>query len=192
MVGLVLENIINVAMSNHLYQFANTVRKQEDTGPTGFDMTGLAADLYLIWWDGKFQQWLKDLNIKTDINCRFKDDISIMTDLIPLGTRYDRKSRDLHYTNPSLKCFGNFKNDAEKEIYESKNAELLTFHILHEIANDIDSMISFTYDIPSNYSDNKVPILDLNVFVNQDGLICHEFYMKSLLKMSLSFWQVQP
>ena len=40
------------------------------------------------------------------------------------------------------------------------------------------SMISFTYDVPSNYEPKKVPILDLNVYLNEDGYIMNEFYEK--------------
>ena len=39
-------------------------------------------------------------------------------------------------------------------------------------------MISFTYDIPSNHQDQKMPVLDLKVYLNQDGIIFHKFYEK--------------
>ena len=50
---------------------------------------------------------------------------------------------------------------------------------MHEIANDIDSMISFTYDVPSNHDQNKLPVLDLNVYLDQNDFVYHEFYEKS-------------
>ena len=67
-----------------------------------------------------------------------------MTKALPLGTRYDPKNKELQFTNPSLKCFANFSSQSEREIYETKNAEIITFYILSQIANDIDSMISFS------------------------------------------------
>ena len=39
-------------------------------------------------------------------------------------------------------------------------------------------MISFTFDVPSNYTKKKLPILDLNVYLDKEGIICHEFYEK--------------
>ena len=50
--------------------------------------------------------------------------------------------------------------------------------ILQSVANHVDSMISFTFDIPSNHQDQKMPVLDLKVYLNQDGIIFHEFYEK--------------
>ena len=75
-------------MKNHLYQFANQVRVQENTGPTGYDLTGLVADVYMVWWDERFSQRLFDLKWKIDINVRFKDDLNILTRALPLGAHY--------------------------------------------------------------------------------------------------------
>ena len=179
LIGLVIENIILLGMGNHLYQFGNQVRLQNDTGATGYDMTGLCADVYMVWWMDKFVNKLNQLNIKLDVNVRFKDDLNLMTKALPLGTRYDPKNKELHYTNPSLKCFANFSSQSEKEIYESENPEVITFYVLSQIANDIDTMISFTYDVPSNYEPKMVPILDLNVYLNQDGYTICMNSMKS-------------
>ena len=143
-------------------------------------MTGLCADVYMVWWMDKFVNELNQLNIKLDVNVRFKDDLNLMTKALPLGSRYDPKNKELQFTNPSLKCFANFSSQSEREIYETKNAEIITFYILSQIANDIDSMISFTYDVPSNYEPKMVPILDLNVYLNQDGYIMHGFYEKPI------------
>ena len=163
MVGLVLENIIKISMKNHLYQFANQVRVQENTGPTGYDLTGLVADVYMVWWDERFSQRLLDLKLKTDINVRFKDDLNILTRALPLGAHYCRKNKEMQYANPTFANNFQFENKLEKEIYESKNRAKITFHVLNKIANDIDSMISFTNDVPENCDDLKMPVLDLKV-----------------------------
>jgi len=98
MIGLVIENVVNLGLSNHLYQFANEVRLQQNKGPTGYDMTGLAADVYMLWWDQRFKERLDELKIKMDVNIRFKDDLNQMLTALPLGTRYCRKNRELMYT----------------------------------------------------------------------------------------------
>ena len=71
-----------------------------------------------------------------------------------------------------------YKSQEEKEIYESGDREKITFYILQQIANDIDSMITFTQDIPNNYDDKKLPVLDLKVHVDAQGFLIHEFYEK--------------
>ena len=54
MIGLILENIIVLSIENHIYQFDNKIRLQSDGGITGQSLTGLLADVYMIWWDEKF------------------------------------------------------------------------------------------------------------------------------------------
>lgn len=39
-------------------------------------------------------------------------------------------------------------------------------------------MFRVVADLPSRYEDNKMPILDLKVWVNSNNMIMHEFYMK--------------
>ena len=39
-------------------------------------------------------------------------------------------------------------------------------------------MFRVVADLPSRYEDNKMPILDLKVWVNSNNMIMHKFYMK--------------
>ena len=38
--------------------------------------------------------------------------------------------------------------------------------VIVEVAQSIDGMIKFTYDIPENYKDGKLPVLDVTVNIN--------------------------
>ena len=84
----------------------------------------------------------------------------------------------MQYANPTLANNFQFENKLEKEIYESKNRAKITFHVLNKIANDIDSMISFTNDVPENYDDMKMPVLDLKVYLDKNNILLHEFFEK--------------
>ena len=66
-------------------------------GATGLDLTGLVADVYMLWWDGRFRDKLKDLSFPLDLYKRFKDDINTISDPLPLGTRYCPKNNELQY-----------------------------------------------------------------------------------------------
>ena len=52
--------------------------------------------------------------------------------------------------------------------------------MIKDIANDVESMIQFTADVPSSYSDKKVPMLDTKVWLNNEdnNKIYYEFYEK--------------
>ena len=65
------------------------------------DITGLATDVFMIWLDEKFLNRLKELKIHLDIYKRFKDDLNILEDGLPLGARYCPKNKEILYTNPS-------------------------------------------------------------------------------------------
>ena len=63
MIGLVIEKIVYITMSNHMYTFNNEVRIQNDCGPTGLMITGIALDVFMLWWDGKFLDKLKEMKL---------------------------------------------------------------------------------------------------------------------------------
>ena len=52
-----------------------------------------------------------------------------------------------------------------------------TMNVLRDIANSIYKCVQFTVDVPSNYEDKKVPVLDLQLLV-KDNHITHEFFEK--------------
>ena len=53
-----------------------------------------------------------------------------------------------------------------------------TIRILNEIANDVDPMIRFTFDLPEKHQDKKLPVLDLKVWLSETDELLHEFYEK--------------
>ena len=50
--------------------------------------------------------------------------------------------------------------------------------IIKDIANSIHDMIEFTVDVPSNYADGKMPVLDMKVWMNDKSEIDFMFYEK--------------
>ena len=63
----------------------------------------------------------------------------------------------------------------DKNIPDDKRTML----VVQDIANSIDDMIKMTVDIPSNYDDRKVPMLDVKAWVEENSNeIYYEFYEK--------------
>ena len=54
----------------------------------------------------------------------------------------------------------------------------LTAKLFCAIANEIDPMVQFTYDVPELNPDGKLPVLDLKVFMSPENEVLHEFYEK--------------
>ena len=71
------------------------------------------------------------------------------------------------------------------------------FAIVQQIANDIWPHKQFTVEIPSSYSNGLIPVLDMQVGVNQLGQIVRQFYSKpvntpfTILARSAHPWQLK-
>jgi hypothetical protein len=57
-------------------------------------------------------------------------------------------------------------------------ADKRTFEELSKAAGEVFECLEFTSDSPSSHEEGKVPVLDLQVYVSQQGTIIHEFYEK--------------
>ena len=122
------------------------------------------SDLYMLWWDKMFVDRLISLSIIPDLYARFKDDGSIIADNLPPGSMISNDRLVINH---------------EKKIADlKKSPDIINFEIFQQIANSIDQMIQFTFDVPSKNPDNKVAIFDLKVNLDQNGNVVHNFYEK--------------
>ena len=115
----------------------------------------------MLWWDREFLKRLDELNILVDLFTRFKDYTSIITEVIPLSTIYEKGILQHNLENQS-------------NISECEH----TARIFTKIANEVHEMITLTHDTVEAHNDMKLPILDLKVYIDEGGLIMHEFYEK--------------
>ena len=122
-------------MSLHDYVFDGKIIRQKEGGSIGLDLTGVVADIYMCHWDKLFLEKLSENNIHAMLYERYKDDVDLIVE--------NEKE--------------NGKDQAEKE----KN----TLQECMELAGSIHPSIRVTGDIPSNYADNRLPILDLKVWI---------------------------
>ena len=170
MMGQMIADAIDTAMSNHMYRFDGKVYLQNDGGPIGDELSQAIARLVMIWWDRKFLDKCSRLGIDMLMYMRYADDTNKV--LIPpeLGTRYDGEQ---------LKVVEELVQEDSR-----KQRDELAANILQAIANSISPMIQFEVDFCSNYGDGKMPILDLKVWkeegVDGETVIKHEFYKKPM------------
>ena len=51
--------------------------------------------------------------------------------------------------------------------------------VIRDIVNDIDDMIVMTADVPTNHGNNRVPMLDVEVWIDEnDNKAYYSFYEK--------------
>ena len=157
---------VKLLMQNHMYKFDNQIKVQTDGGSTGVTVTGVLSEIKMLKWCKVFRDTLANIGIKNELEARFVDDITLLLNELKPGTRY-RNGTLVHYE--------------EKVNEDQKTAgDKRTMEIVKSIANAIDKNIKVTYDVPSNYKDGKVPILDVKVGINEFNKIEYMFYKKPM------------
>ena len=72
-----LRVVLTVIMKNHVFTFNNEIRKQTKGGPIGLKLTGVLAQIFMIWWDKEFAARLDEMAIVVRMNKRYVDDINM-------------------------------------------------------------------------------------------------------------------
>ena len=95
----------------------------------------------------------------------FVDDLNGVFSSLPIG---------MEYIDGKL-MFSEKKADEDKDLPDDQ----VTMNVIKDIANSIEDMIVMTADFPSNHKVNRVPMLDVEVWINEeDNLIYYSFYEK--------------
>ena len=71
--------------------------------------------------------------------------------------------------------------DMEKQkTDENRSHDEVTMEVIVDIAESVDGIIKFSFDIPNNHKSGKLPVLDVEVNVNENkqNLVEYEFYEK--------------
>ena len=80
-------------MKNNFYTIGDVIRRQEEGGSIGSDLTGEAARLYMLQWDRTFLDILKVACIKIDLFSRYVEDIVVLDRGIVKGWFWDKSKK---------------------------------------------------------------------------------------------------
>ena len=168
-------------MQNHIYTFADEIKLQSRGGPIGLQLTGVLAQLFMVWWDRQLERRMGELGLDQRMYKRYVDDVNvIMTE-----------------TTPGLRFNGDRLVSSEDSIEEDRGVEAdeRAMRLFQAIANSIHSSVEMEIDCPSRHRGEKLPILDLRVWIEKTGqdqqrirpgsVILHEFYSKEVASKSV-------
>ena len=160
-------------MKNHTYEFNGEIRRQARGGPIGLDLTGTVAKIYMKWWDGQLKGRLADIGILLKLYERYVDDIVIAMKAIAEGARY--RDGEIWITEET--------REMDRVVPRDKR----TFEFVRAVANTIHPSIQVKVDVPSDHEDQKLPALDLKVWIDEVAVgdsfkrkIIHEHYVKDI------------
>ena len=136
MLGEALGVAVRYIMRNHIYMFNKEARRQRKGGPIGLGLTGDVAQVLMCWWDERVIERLKEKGMDVVMYKRLVDDINMV-----LRRRYGG-------------------DDQGVEPLDKRNMDFV-----QEVANEVLSSIQVTTEYPSKNANRKMPILDLNVWM---------------------------
>ena len=169
LIGWAISMGIETLLDNHFYSTGGRYFKQKDGAPEGVDTSVEACDIYMLVWDDKLLKKLKQLGIGWEDYKRYVDDIEMVLKAIEKGWVYNREQDRMIFNQSAT------QSDGEEDIPPDQ----YTFKILSQIADTLDPAIKTVFDVPSLHNNGKLPILDLNIWV-EGGQIRHQFYKKEI------------
>ena len=50
-----LRIVLMTVLQTHTYEFAGQLKLQKEGGPIGMELTGVVAQVFMVWWDRQLQ-----------------------------------------------------------------------------------------------------------------------------------------
>ena len=97
-------------------------------------LTGVLAQIFMIWWDKEFAARLDEMSIVVTMNKRYVDDINLAVQATPPGMRY--KNSQTYVTED-----GRVSSDKR------------TMALIKKVGNDIHPSIHLEVDYPSKHQE---------------------------------------
>ena len=167
-------------MKNHLYTFDHKIKLQLKGGPIGLELTGVLAQLFMVWWDRQFKTKMDENGLRLRMYKRYVDDVNVVINAPRAGLKFVESEGKV------------IQDESVAEQEQDIKADKRCMALVQKIGNSIHPSIELEVDYPSRHEDGKLPILDLKVWVEmkrgqdereeEDGVsvVLHEFYSKDV------------
>ena len=164
-----LRIVLLTLLRTHTYEFAGSLKLQKEGGPIGMEITGVVAQVFMVWWDRQLTERMNQINFKLKMHQRYVDDTNVVAKQTAIGARYDGERLVINETTI-----------AEDEAVPPDKR---TMQLLQKVASYIHPSIRLTIDYPSKHANGKVPMLDLNMWIMDVGgerKVVYEHYEKPM------------
>ena len=169
MVAMAIKAGIKIVMKSHVYRFNGKIFLQTEGGPIGLELTGAISRVYMLWWDRelikRLEEATRDISWKLLLYLRYVDDENCIAEEMPLGAKL---------INGKV-CVKTENIDSDKNV----PGDIRTAMIMKEIANEISPCIQVEIDCPSLHENKKMPILDLEVWI-EENKVMYQYYRKPM------------
>ena len=162
--------VLKALLETHTYEFAGITRRQTKGGAIGMELTGVVAQVFMVWWDRQYKNKLEQVNINLKLHERYIDDTNMVTKRTAKGARYN-----------GINIVVTEETQHEDEGLPDDER---TMKLLQSVANSVHPSIRMTIDYPSRYEEGKVPMLDVKMWITGEGeerRIQYEHYEKEMV-----------
>ena len=80
--------VLSFIMKNHLYTFDGQIKLQSKGGPIGLLLTGILAQLFMVWWDRQFKIKMDENGLRLRMYKRYVDDINVIVNAPRAGLKF--------------------------------------------------------------------------------------------------------
>ena len=168
MLALAVAEGVRICMANHVYALGDKLFLQLRGGPIGLELTGAVSRPFMYRWDRLYTERVKQAGIEMPLYERYVDD-SNQTAAVPhIGSVYDTVQQKMVIKE---------EQRIQDEIIPED--ERLSKVLLY-IANNIMDCIKMEADMPSRNADKKMPILEMKVWMEEDGTLVYQHYEKQV------------
>ena len=174
LLGIASARTVKNVMMNHFFTINGKLFRQKDGSPIGLDLSVEIASIYMTLWDKKFLATLRRLGIQVGLYKRYVDDTVVILNGINPGWYYCPKAKKMCHDM-------NHRNVGQEE-------DARTFGVLREIANSLDTDIQMTVEVPSDFADRRLPVMDLALWVN-DNQVQFSFFKKPMSSPYVNMWR---
>ena len=174
MFALVMREQVRTIISNHLYSFGGNLYRQASGGPIGLQLTTILARAVMINFDSKFKASLSKLKLEPLLSERYVDDQNMATKAIPRGMVLQEDAREqLELVVDPIKA----RSKEERE----RKSDARTADLYRQVADSVmPKSIRMEADVPSAHTNGRLPILDMEVWMDEQEGITFSFYSKPM------------
>ena len=183
LLAIVISNAVKTVMTSHVYTNSDVMRLQQIGMAIGSTATAEVAKLLMLEHDQILWSNCSNAGLTKVASGRYVDDENPVLKTTPYGARLiDGK---ITVVPEHIQSDMNIPHDKR------------TFSLVQQIANNIWPNIQFTVDVPSDNPSGLIPMLDMEVGINQLGLVTRKFYSKpmntpfTIMSRSAHSWQIK-
>ena len=213
MMALAVSEETRFIMKNHTFRYGDKIILQDEGGAIGSELTCVVSTSRIIIFTWRLkdllviieQRWFryetyfrkycsgtkeykgcrktKSMELKLFLSWWYVDDNTVVSSRIPRGWRYNNILQRMEWTL-----------EWEQED-QSLAPDCVTAKVMASIMSSIDEDIQLTWDSPGNNSNNRMPVLDLLVWLERDtdgvNNIRFSFYEKPMARtgsVKAAYW----